>query len=42
VYPAAVLANAAQSDAAKAFLDYLSSDDAVALFEAAGFTMYQG
>jgi molybdate transport system substrate-binding protein len=42
VYPAAVIANAAQPDAAKAFLDYLSTDDAAALFEAAGFAMYQG
>ena len=41
VYPAAVLANAKQADAAKAFLDYLSTADAAAQFEAAGFTMYK-
>ena len=42
VYPAAVIANAAQPDAAKAFLNYLSTEDAAAVFEAAGFAMYQG
>lgn len=41
VYPAAVLKNAAQPQAAKAFLDYLSGPEAAAAFKAAGFTMYQ-
>lgn len=41
VYPAAVLTNAKQGDAAKAFLDYLSTPDAAAQFEATGFTMYK-
>ncbi len=41
VYPAAVLKNAAQPEAAKAFLDYLFGPEAAAAFEAAGFTMYQ-
>ena len=39
IYPAAVLANAANPDAAKAFLDYLTTDAAIQIFEAAGFTM---
>lgn len=38
IYPAAVMANSANQDAAKAFLDYLQSDDAMAEFEAVGFT----
>jgi len=38
VYPAAVLAASANPDAAKAFLAYLRSDAATAVFEAAGFT----
>lgn len=37
VYPAAVLKNSGYSDEAKAFLDYLSSDEAVAVFEKIGF-----
>lgn len=39
VYPAAVLKNAAHPEEAQAFVDYLSSDEAVAAFEAAGFAM---
>lgn len=40
VYPAAVLTNATQPEAAQGFLDYLQTAEATALFEAAGFTMY--
>ena len=39
IYPAAVLKTAAHAEAAQAFLDYLSSDTARALFIAAGFEM---
>ena len=39
VYPGAVLKSSASADAAKAFLTYLSTPDAVAAFTAAGFTM---
>lgn len=39
IYPAAVIAASAHLDAAQAFVDYLTSDEAVALFEAAGFAM---
>lgn len=42
VYPAAVLKNASHPEEAKAFLDYLSGPEAVAVFEAAGFAIYQG
>ncbi|MDO4961264.1 MAG: molybdate ABC transporter substrate-binding protein [Eubacteriales bacterium] len=38
IYPAAVLNISANADAAKAFLDYLSSDDAKAVFESVGFS----
>ena len=38
VYPAAVLKASKNADAAKAFLDYLQSDAAMAVFEAVGFT----
>ena len=38
VYPAAMLTASKNAEAAKKFLDYLSSDDAKAIFEAAGFT----
>ena len=38
VYPAAVLKNSAHADAARAFLAYLQSEDAAAVFEAVGFT----
>jgi molybdate transport system substrate-binding protein len=39
VYPAAVLKNTKDSNAAKAFLAYLSAPEAVAVFEKIGFTM---
>jgi molybdate transport system substrate-binding protein len=39
VYPGAVMKSSASADAAKAFLDFLSTPDAVAAFTAAGFTM---
>ena len=37
IYPAAVLNNSKHQDAAKAFLDYLSTDEAMAVFETVGF-----
>ena len=37
IYPAAVMKNSANPDAAKAFLDFLSTDEAMACFEAVGF-----
>jgi len=37
IYPAAVLKNAKQAEAAKAFLDYLTTDEAMAVFEKVGF-----
>lgn len=40
VYPAAVLKNSTHQEEAKAFVDFLSSDTAVAIFEKAGFSMY--
>ena len=39
VYPAAVLKSSKSADAAKAFLDYLSGDEAKAIFEKYGFAM---
>ena len=39
IYPAAVLKAAKQPEAAKAVLDYLSTDDAAKVFEKVGFTM---
>jgi len=39
VYPAAVLKSSTSPDAAKAFLDFLSSDKAAAIFEEYGYTM---
>lgn len=40
IYPAAVMKNSTQQDAAKAFLDYLKTDaDCAKIFEAVGFTM---
>ncbi len=39
VYPCAVLKESANAEAAKAFLVYLASPDAVRAFEAVGFTM---
>ncbi len=38
IYPAAVLKGSAHADEAKAFLDYLTTDEADAVFEAVGFT----
>lgn len=38
VYPAAVLADSARPEAAGAFLDYLSTPEAMACFEAVGFS----
>ena len=38
IYPAAVLRNSAQPDEAKAFLDYLTGEDAGRVFESVGFT----
>ena len=38
IYPAAVLANSANPEAAQAFLDYLTTADAGAVFESVGFT----
>ena len=39
IYPAAVLKTAKQPEAAKAFLDYLQTDAAAAVFESVGFSM---
>lgn len=39
VYPAAVLKNSANAQAAKAFLDYLSTESSVKVFESVGFKM---
>ena len=38
IYPAAVLKTARNPDAAKAFLEYLTGDEAMAVFEAVGFS----
>ena len=38
IYPAAVMKKSANPDAAKAFLDFLSTDEAMACFEAVGFS----
>ena len=38
IYPAAVMKNSANPDAAKAFLAFLSTDEAMACFEAVGFS----
>lgn len=38
IYPAAVLKNTAHPDEAKAFLDYLTGDEAGKVFESVGFT----
>ena len=38
IYPAAVMKNSANPDAAKAFLHFLSTDEAMACFEAVGFS----
>ncbi len=37
IYPAAVLANAKNAEAAKAFLEYLKGDEAMAIFASVGF-----
>ncbi len=37
IYPAAVLANAKNADAAKDFLEYLKGDEAMAIFKSVGF-----
>lgn len=39
IYPAAVLAASGHKDEAQAFLDYLKTDESVAVFEAVGFAM---
>ena len=38
IYPAAVLKNSASPDEARAFLDFLSTDEAMACFQAVGFS----
>ena len=38
IYPAAVLKNSQHSEAAQAFLDYLTSDEAMAVFKGVGFS----
>ena len=38
IYPAAVMKAAPHADAAQAFLDYLRTEDAGAVFESVGFT----
>ncbi len=38
IYPAAVISTSEQRDAAKAFLDYLGTAEAMAVFEAVGFS----
>ena len=38
IYPAAVMKNSADAEAAQAFLDYLSQDEAMAVFESVGFS----
>ena len=38
IYPAAVLKNSRHPDEAQAFLDYLTGDEADAVFESVGFT----
>jgi molybdate transport system substrate-binding protein len=42
VYPAAVLKNSANADAAKAFLNYLSGPEATGVFEKIGFKVVKG
>ncbi len=39
IYPVALTVQCAKSDAAKAYLDYLKSDAAKAVFEKAGFVI---
>ena len=38
IYPAAVLKDAPNQEAAQAFLDYLTTDEAMAVFEEVGFS----
>ena len=38
IYPAAVMKNTSDPDAASAFLEYLAGDEAMAVFEKVGFT----
>ena len=38
IYPAAVMKNSTNAEAAQAFLDYLKSDEAMAVFESVGFS----
>jgi len=38
IYPAAVMKNSAHIEAAQAFLDYLTGDEAMAVFEGVGFS----
>ena len=38
IYPAAVLKTSAHPEAAQAFLDYLSTDEAMAVFSSVGFS----
>lgn len=38
IYPAAVMKNSADAEAAQAFLDYLSGEEAMAVFEKVGFS----
>ena len=38
IYPAAVMKNSAHIEAARAFLDYLTGDEAMAVFEGVGFS----
>ena len=39
IYPAALTASTAHAEEAQSFLDYLSTDDAAAIFESVGFAM---
>ena len=39
IYPCAVMKNASDQDAAKAFLDYLKGESAASVFESVGFSM---
>ena len=41
IYPAAVLNISANPEAAQNFLDYLQSEDAIAIFQSVGFSMVQ-
>ncbi len=41
VYPVAVVQDSTEAEAAQAFVDFLSSEQAIAIFEAYGFTMVE-